>query len=110
MKDEKIIGSIVFEELLELRPTYEEKLELIMKKKKMYKTFNLTDLFIIYYLDKLNNKPVTMKELIDVTGHTKRTISYSLKKLLNIGIVSKLPNLPDLRRYNYILNKKIWLN
>lgn len=103
----KIILEQHLEQIMILKPIYEEKLQSIKNKKRTNESFNLTDFFIIYYIEK-NKKPVCLKELIEITGYSKRSISYSIKKLLSLGILKKLPNLPDLRRYNYIINKQNW--
>lgn len=54
---------------------------------------------VIYY--SLKKKPSKVSELQRTTKYSTRTIRYALKHLQNIGLVSQIPDMNDLRSHKY---------
>lgn len=54
---------------------------------------------VIYY--SLKKKPSKVSELQKTTKYSTRTIRYALKHLQNIGLVSQIPDMNDLRSHKY---------
>jgi len=47
---------------------------------------------------------LTPKEIIGVAGCARRTVGYALKRLLNLGLVQRVPDINrDMRTYIYTI-------
>ena len=53
------------------------------------------------YLIIASNGNIQAKEIIDKVNYSARTVRYSLKVLINLGLVKQIPNLQDCRSHYY---------
>ncbi len=54
----------------------------------------------IYSLIASNNN-IQAKEIINKVGCSARTVRYSIKVLINLGLIKQIPNLNDCRSHYY---------
>ena len=61
---------------------------------------------VLKVLQKGPKRGLTPKEIIGAVGYARRTVRYALRKLLNLGIVKKVPDINrDMRTYIYTLSR-----
>ena len=48
-----------------------------------------------------SNQNIQAKEIIQKVHYSARTVRYSLKVLLNLGLIKQIPNLQDCRSHFY---------
>ena len=53
------------------------------------------------YLVIASNRSIQAKDIIEKVDYSARTVRYSLKVLINLGLVKQIPNLEDCRSYFY---------
>ncbi|MHA2251190.1 MAG: MarR family transcriptional regulator [Candidatus Kariarchaeaceae archaeon] len=60
---------------------------------------------LIRYLE--INGPKTQRELIEALSLPTRTVRYSIRRLLERGLIRKVPNLKDMRSVFYHINPEV---
>lgn len=54
-------------------------------------------------LQTLREGPMTNKDLVERTGMARRTLGRTLHRLLDVGMLMRIPSLADTRRFYYKL-------
>ncbi|MCH8908485.1 MAG: winged helix-turn-helix transcriptional regulator [Candidatus Heimdallarchaeota archaeon] len=60
---------------------------------------------LLRYLDE--HGPLTQKELINTLSLPVRTVRYSIRRLLEKGLIKKVPNLKDMRSIFYHISPEV---
>ncbi|UCG00750.1 MAG: winged helix-turn-helix transcriptional regulator [Candidatus Heimdallarchaeota archaeon] len=50
-------------------------------------------------------KQMTFKEITSHTSYSTRTVRYALRDLNDAGLIGKIPDMTDLRRIYYTINR-----
>lgn len=60
---------------------------------------------LLRYLE--SNGPKTQRELIEALNLPTRTVRYSIRRLLERGLIKKVPNLKDMRSVFYHISPEV---
>lgn len=78
-----------------------------MERKKMSESTRLPESSIplLRYLQSQGRR--TQRELIEELGLPTRTVRYSIRRLLERGLIRKIPNLKDMRSVFYLISPEV---
>jgi DNA-binding transcriptional regulator GbsR (MarR family) len=54
----------------------------------------------------LMSDQMTITDIREKTQYSRRTVSFALRQLIKVGLITRVPKLLDMRRYHYTLSSK----